>query len=74
VRWCLGPQVLKLFRGGGAPKYLVAVRVAPEALYDATVSLSLRDPELGHRPLVRRSVGRLLLGVADAALVEGKVL
>jgi hypothetical protein len=50
------------------------VRMAPEALYDASGSLGLRDPELGHRPLVGRSVGRLLLGVADAALVEGKVL
>ena len=68
MRRRLGPQVLKLFRGGGATKYLVAVRMAPEALYDASGSLGLRDPELGHRPLVGRSVGRLLLGVTDAAL------
>ena len=29
----LAPQVLKLFRSGGAPQYLVAVGVAPKARY-----------------------------------------
>jgi hypothetical protein len=52
VRRRLGSQVPKLFRCGGATKELIAVRMASEALHDASGSLSLRDPELGHRPLV----------------------
>src|SRR5215212_1487467 len=74
VRRRLGPQVLKLLRRGGAPEYLVAVRVAPEACYDVAGSLGLADAEFGHRPQVGRSVGCFLLGVAHAPFVEGEVL
>jgi hypothetical protein len=71
VRRRLGPQVFQLLRRGGATEYLVAVRVAPEPLYDVPGSLGLRDHELVHRYEARRGVGRFLLCVADAALVEG---
>ena len=74
MRRRLGPQVLELLRRGGATQDLVAVRVAPEARYDVAGSSRLGDSELGHRPLVGRCVGRFLLGVADAALVEVEVL
>jgi hypothetical protein len=74
VRRRLGPQVLKLLRRGVAAENLVAVRVATEARYDVAGSLGLRNPELGPRPEVGRRVGRFLLGVANAALVEGEVL
>jgi hypothetical protein len=70
----LGPQVLQLLRRGGTTEYLVAVRVAPKALYDATGSLGLRDPKLGHRPQVGLGVGCFLLSVLNATLVEGEVL
>ena len=70
----LGPQVLELFRRGVAAEYLVAVRVASEARYNVAGSLCLRNPELGACPEVRRRVGRLLLGVEDAAIMEGEVL
>ena len=74
MRWCLGPQVLKLLGRAVAAEYLVAVRVATEAPYYVAGSLGLRNPELGPRPEVRRRVGRFLLGVANAALVEAEVL
>jgi hypothetical protein len=74
VRRCLGPQVLKLLRRRVAPEDLVAVRVTTEARYDVAASLGLRHPELGPRPEVGRRVGRFLLGVANAALVEAEVL
>ena len=74
MRRRLGPQVLELLRRGVAAEYLVAVRVATEACYDVAGSLGLRNPELGARPEVGRRVGRFLLGVANAALVEGEVL
>ena len=73
MRWCLGPQVLKLLRRGLATKDLVAVRVATEARYDVAGSLGLRNLELGACPAVRRHVGRFLLGVENAALLEGEV-
>jgi hypothetical protein len=71
---CLGPQVLQLFGRGGAPQYLVAVRVAPEARYHVAGPLGLGDPKLGFHLAVGRSLGRRLLGVADAALLEGWIL
>ena len=75
MRWRLGPQVLKLLRRTVATEeYLVAVRVATEARYDVAGSLGLRNPELGARSEVRQCVGRFLLGVANAALVEGEIL
>jgi len=74
VRRRFGPQVLQLLRRGDAAEYLVAVRVAPEARYDVAGGFSLRDPELGHRPPMGRRVCCFLLRVADATLVEGKVL
>jgi hypothetical protein len=46
VRRRLGSQVFELLGRGGATQYLVAVRVAPKARYDATGGLGLRDPEL----------------------------
>ena len=67
----LGPQVLQLFRRGGAPQYLVAVRVAPEARYHVAYCPGLRDAELGLHLAVGRSLGHLLLLVADALLLEG---
>ena len=72
--WRLGPQVLKLLRRGVAAEYFVAVRVATEARYDVARCPGLRNPELGPRPEVGRRVGRFLLSVANAALVEGEVL
>ena len=72
--WRLGPQVLKLLRRTVAAEYLVAVRVATEARYDVAGSLGLRNPELSARPEVGRRVGRFLLSVANAALVQGEVL
>ena len=74
MRRRLGPQVLELLRSGVATEYLVAVRVTPKARYDVTGSPGLRDPELGHRPQVGQRVGRFLLGVLNASLVEGEVL
>ncbi len=74
MRRRLGPQVLELLRRGGATQYLVAVRVAPKAHYDVAGSSGLREHELSHRPQVGRSVGRFLLSVLNAPLVEGKVL
>ncbi len=74
MRRRLGPQVLELLRRALAAEYLVAVRVATEARYDVVGSLGLRNPELGPRPEVGRRVGRFLLGVANAALLEGEVL
>jgi hypothetical protein len=71
VRRRLGPQVLQLLRRGVAAEYLVAVRVATEGRYDVAGSLGLRNLELGPRLVVGRRVGRFLLGVANAALVEG---
>ena len=50
------------------------MRVAPKARYDVAGSLGLRDSELGHHPQVGRSVGRFLLSVLDASLVEGEIL
>ena len=64
MRRRLGSQVFELLGRGGATQYLVAVRVAPKARYDATGGLGLRDPELVWRLEVRRCVGRFLLGVA----------
>ncbi len=57
----LGPQVLQFFGRGGAPQYLVAVRVASETLYHVAGSFGLRDPELGLRAQVGRGFGRFLL-------------
>ncbi len=75
MRRRLGPQVLQLLRRGGSPQYLVAVRVATEAPYHVAGGLGLGDPELGPRLEVGRGgVGRLLLGVEDATLVEGEVV
>ena len=74
MRWCLGPQVLELFGRGGTPQYLVAVWVAPEARYHVAGPLGQRDPELGHRPQVRRCVGRFLLSVVDDPLLVGWIL
>ena len=74
MRRRLGPQVLQLLRRGGTTEYLVAVRVAPKALYDATGSLGLRDPKLGHRPQVGLGVGCFLLSVLNATLVESEIL
>ena len=74
VRRRLGSQVFELLGRGGATQYLVAVRVAPKAPYDATGGLGLRDPELVQHLEVQRCVGRFLLGVADATLVESEVL
>ncbi len=73
MRWCLGPQVLKLLRRGLAAKDLVAVRVATEARYDVAGGLGLRNLELSTRPAVGRHVGRFFLGVENAALLEGEV-
>ena len=73
MRRRLGPQVLELLRRGGATQYLVAVRVAPKARYDAAGSPSLRDSELSHYPQVVRSVDCFLLSVPNATLVEGEV-
>ncbi len=67
----LGPQVLELLRRALATENLVAVRVASKAGYDVAGSLGLRNPELGPRLEVGRRVCRFLLGVANAALVEG---
>ena len=50
------------------------MRVATKARYDVAGSLGLRNPELGPRPEMRRRVGRFLLSVANAALVEGEVV
>ena len=72
--WCLGPQVLQLLRRALATEDLVAVRVTTEARYDSVASLGLIHPELGPHPEVGRRVGRFLLGVANAVLVEGEVL
>jgi hypothetical protein len=66
----LAPEVLKLFACGGAPQYLVAVGVTPEARYHVVSPFGLRDPELGHRPQVWRRVGRFLLLVADDPILE----
>ena len=74
MRWRFGPQVLHLLWPGGAAEHLVAVRVAPEARYDVAGGFGLRDPELGHRPPVGRRVCCFLLRVADATLMEGKVI
>src|SRR4028119_1808719 len=74
VRRRLGPQVFELLQGGLPAEYLVAVRVATKARYDVAGSLGLRNSELGPRPEMQRRVGRFLLGVEDAALVEGEVL
>ena len=74
MRRRLGPQVLELLRRAVAAENLVAVRVATEARYDVAGSPGLRNPEFGPRSEVRRRVGRFLLGVANAALVEGEVL
>ena len=74
MRRRLGPQVLELLRRAVAAEYLVAVRVATEARYDVAGSPGLRNPELGPHPEVGRRVGRFLLGVANAVLVEGEVL
>ena len=74
MRRRLGPQVLKLFRRILAAKDLVAVRVAAEARYDVSSSLRLRNSELSARSEVGRRTGRFLLGVEDAALLEGYVL
>ena len=71
MRRRLGPQVLELLRRGGATEYLVAVRVAPKARYDAAGCPSLRDSELSHYPQVVRSVDCFLLSVLNATLVEG---
>ena len=73
MRRCLGPQILQLFRRGGVPQYLVAVRVAPKAHYDAAGCLGLRDHELSHCPQMGRGVGHFLLSVLNATLVEGEV-
>jgi len=48
--------------------------VATEAPYHVAGGLGLGDPELGPRLEVRRGVGRLLLFVKYAALVEGEVV
>ena len=74
MRRRLGPQVLKLLRRGLAAEYLVAVRVTTEARYDVAGGLGLRNLELSTRPAVRRHVGRFLLGVENAALLEGEIL
>ena len=74
MRRRFGPQVLELLRRGVAAEYLVAVRVATEARYDVAGSLGLRNPELSARPEVGRRAGRFLLGVANAAHVQGEVL
>ena len=50
------------------------MRVTPEACYDLARSPPLRDPKLVQRFKVRRRVGRFLLSMEDAALVEGEVL
>ena len=50
---------------------VVSVWVAPEARYHVAGPLGLRDPELGHRPQVRRCVGRFLLLVVDDPLLVG---
>ena len=73
MRRCLGPQILQLFRRGGVPQYLVAVRVAPKAHYDAAGCLGLRDHELSHCPQMGRGVGHFLLSVLNATLVESEV-
>src|SRR4028119_1036809 len=74
MRRRLGPQILKLLRGGLPAEDLVAVRVATKARYDVAGSFGLRNPELCSRPEVQRCVGRFLLSVANAALVEGEGL
>jgi hypothetical protein len=74
VRWRLGPQVLQLCGRRGTLQHLVAVRVAPKARYDVAGCPGLRDPKLVERLEVRGCFGRFLLGVEDAALVEGEVL
>src|SRR4028118_2043436 len=74
VRRRLGPQVFELLQGGLPAEYLVAVRVATKARYDVAGSLGLRNSELCPLPEMQRRVGRFLLGVANAALVEGEVL
>ena len=74
MRRRLGPQVLKLLRRGVAAEDLVAVRVTTEARYDVAGSLGLRHRELGPRPEVGWRVGRFLLSMANAALLEGEVL
>ena len=70
VRRRLSPQVLELLRRGGATEYLVAVRMASKARYDAAGCPSLRDSELSHHPQVVRSVDCFLLSVLNATLVE----
>ncbi len=74
MRRRLGPQVLELLRRGVATEYLVAVRVAPEARYDVACRPGLADEEFGHRSQVGWGVGRFLLSVLDAPVVEGEVL
>ena len=74
MRRRLGPQVLQLLRRGGAPQYLVAVRVAPEARYDVAVSPSLVEVGLVEPSETRRGVGNFLLAVADASLMQSQVL
>lgn len=46
------------------------MRMATEARYYVASSLGLRNLKLGPRPAVGRRVGRFLLGVSDAALLE----
>ncbi len=74
MRWRLGPQVLQLLLRGVATQDRVAVRVATETRYAVAGGPGLGNPELGTRLEVRRRVHRFLLGVANAALVEGGVL
>src|ERR671920_1754058 len=70
----LRPQVLQLFRSGGAPQYLFAVRLASEAPDHIAGRLGLRDPELGLSTEVVRGLSRRIPGVKDAPFVEGRIL